>query len=600
MLRNRFTTAGFLFAWLSATAALLVLAGWAGWLGARAAGVATRRDVEQAGTAVREKVCALLAAGNGAAVRRECQAVVQGTVLRLIVTGLEGEAVADTAGQFGPGEDLREMPGVTDALGGHETTGAHTAAARPGRPEECVLVETLQCDSRVVGAMQVSAPSMLGNWPLRAALNRLVWLTLGLVGMLGFAFALGARRLRLELDEVGAVMDRLRQGDLEHALPSRPLPGLDGVVEAAVHLARETDLRARQLLERLSRLEAVLAGMREGVLSLDRDEGVLICNRAAGEMLGVDPAAAAGRGLQEVFRNADLLRLAKRVRETGEPAGAEIALEGDQRRHLEVHGTALLDADGHDSGMLVVLTDVTRLRHLEQVRRDFVANVSHELRTPVTAIQGFVQTLRDEDATGSADERRRFLDILTRQAERLGAIIEDLLTLSKLDQQSERATIRLENAPVWRVLAGAVENYAAEVTRKGIVLTIDCPEDLMAQANPPLLEHAVANLVENAVRYSDTGGSVRVEAAEEHGEIVVRVRDTGCGIAAEHLPRLFERFYRVDKARSRKEGGTGLGLAIVNHIAQVHGGRVSVESVPGRGSTFTMRLLAAGRQGGRS
>jgi two-component system phosphate regulon sensor histidine kinase PhoR len=229
---------------------------------------------------------------------------------------------------------------------------------------------------------------------------------------------------------------------------------------------------------------------------------------------------------------------------------------------------------------------------LESVRRDFVANVSHELRTPVTSIKGFVETLLD-GAMHNPEELQRFLQIVAVQTDRLNAIIEDLLALSRIEQEEEKAEIELGQSPVRAVLETAVEVCRMKAAEKNIRLELACDAELAAPMNAPLLEQAVINLLDNAIKYSAPEQTVQIAAERSGGEIAIRVRDCGCGIGREHLLRIFERFYRVDKARSRKLGGTGLGLAIVKHMAQAHGGRASVESTPGQGSTFTIHLPLA-------
>jgi two-component system phosphate regulon sensor histidine kinase PhoR len=260
----------------------------------------------------------------------------------------------------------------------------------------------------------------------------------------------------------------------------------------------------------------------------------------------------------------------------------------------------------------VVLHDVTRLRRLETVRRDFVANVSHELRTPITSIKGFVETLLDGAMNNPADAER-FLKILAAQADRLNGIIEDLLILSRVEQDAQKAGIALEPGSIRDVLTAAIDVCHLKAAERNVQVELVCESGFRARINAALLEQAVVNLVDNAVKHSGEGQTVHVEAAQvkagqvegahvepgqvEAGqtdvEVVIRVRDHGCGISPEHLPRLFERFYRADKARSRKLGGTGLGLAIVKHIAQAHGGRATADSTPGVGSVFCLYLPAA-------
>jgi two-component system phosphate regulon sensor histidine kinase PhoR len=237
----------------------------------------------------------------------------------------------------------------------------------------------------------------------------------------------------------------------------------------------------------------------------------------------------------------------------------------------------------------VVFSDVTRLRRLESVRRDFVANVSHELKTPITAIKGSVETL----LSGAMEEPQaaeRFLHIVARQSERLEAIIDDLLALSRVEQDAEQDAVPLSLGEIRPVLVAAQQACLPSADEKKVEIRLFCSTRLRGRINAPLLEQAVVNLLINAIKYSPSGGKVVVDAAQLEDQLMIKVQDWGSGIAAEHLPRIFERFYRVDPARSRKLGGTGLGLAIVKHIIQAHGGQVVVHSTPGEGSVFTLLL----------
>jgi two-component system phosphate regulon sensor histidine kinase PhoR len=266
-----------------------------------------------------------------------------------------------------------------------------------------------------------------------------------------------------------------------------------------------------------------------------------------------------------------------------------VLADGGAERFLQARGTMLRDASGARAGAVIVLNDVSRIKKLEQLRKEFVADVSHELKTPITSIQGYVETLMD-GAMNDREEAGRFLAIVARHADRLNTIIEDLLLLSRLDQAPEAAKLEKDESSVAAVLATAVEACAMKSREKGISVLTDCPADLTALVNAQLLAQAVTNLLDNAVKYSESGASVTVSALREGGDFVVSVRDRGCGIPAELLPRIGERFFRVDKARSRGQGGTGLGLAIVKHIAEAHGGSLAVSSQVGKGSTFSIRL----------
>jgi two-component system phosphate regulon sensor histidine kinase PhoR len=260
---------------------------------------------------------------------------------------------------------------------------------------------------------------------------------------------------------------------------------------------------------------------------------------------------------------------------------------------LQVRASGLRGPDGARIGALLVLDNVTRLRKLETMRRDFVANVSHELKTPITSIKGFVETLLHEQLEDK-DNSLRFLGIILRQVNRLDAIIGDLLMLSRLERGSEEQTIQIQCESLAEVLCAAVEMCEKKAADKSMRLDLECPADLQAEINAPLLEQAVTNLIDNAIKYSGAGAAVRIAASHEGHAVVICVQDQGCGIEPVHLPRLFERFYRVDRARSRELGGTGLGLAIVKHIVAAHRGSVRVESTVGRGSTFFISLPQEG------
>jgi two-component system phosphate regulon sensor histidine kinase PhoR len=229
------------------------------------------------------------------------------------------------------------------------------------------------------------------------------------------------------------------------------------------------------------------------------------------------------------------------------------------------------------------------MRQLENMRREFVANVSHELKTPITSIKGYVETLQ-EGALGDKKNVQKFLEIVLKQSDLLNAIVDDLLSLSRIEQDAERGEIQLADENLRHIIEAVAVDYGLKARERKIKVIVSCSEEIMVKASPRLLEQAIGNILDNAIKYSEQGTAVEVEAVSNSEEVNIRVSDHGSGIAPEHLPRLFERFYRVDKGRSRELGGTGLGLAIVKHIAQAHGGSVTVESTLGKGSIFTLHL----------
>lgn len=342
---------------------------------------------------------------------------------------------------------------------------------------------------------------------------------------------------------------------------------------------------------------AILNSMREGVMAVDSLGDLIFINRAALNLLG--PTARGGELARsesnripaiEIIRHAGLQRFIARALKSNLPFEETLVVDlGESERYLQAFSRALEGIEGGALGVLIELTDVTRVKHLETLRRDFVANVSHELKTPITSIKGFVETLLD-GAVDNPDDARRFLNIISRQADRLNAIFEDLLSLSRIEQEKERGGIKLEERSMLEIIEGALQSCHFTATERRVRVVTTCAANLKAFVHATLLEQAVVNLIDNAVKFSEEGTEVTVAAQEVGNEVQIVVQDQGRGIDKAHLPRIFERFYRVERSRSRREGGTGLGLAIVKHIAQAHGGYASVESDPGKGSRFCIHL----------
>lgn len=414
-----------------------------------------------------------------------------------------------------------------------------------------------------------------------------------IIAVLGSGSWLLSRRIGQWLDEYSIAAGQYADGRFLYRAPASDWNEFERLSDALNQMARQIDQRMRTILRHQSEQEAMFASMNEGVLAVDNRGIILNLNDTCAELLETpEPMRLKGRLVHEVIRKADLLAFVDSVLASQMPREGEIRVHGRENRWLNAHGTVLRDADRQTIGAIVVFHDVTQLRRLEIVRRDFVANVSHELRTPITSIKGFVETLLD----GAGDDRQsaeRFLRIVLRQVNRLNAIIEDLLILSRIEKGAEDSTIELGYACLAEVLHAAVEMCQRRAAEKGVTISVGCPAELTTRMNSHLLEQAVVNLVDNAVKYSESGSTVSLAATCDEQGVSITVEDEGCGIEPRHLPRLFERFYRVDQARSRQLGGTGLGLAIVRHIALAHHGSVSVRSTVGVGSTFTLRLPAA-------
>ena len=452
----------------------------------------------------------------------------------------------------------------------------------------------LEHESGLLGVLRTAVPftpidRTIGRMTSRVLLGGI------LIALLAAGLSLWiSRRHSRPLEAMKEGAERFAAGELAFRLPLPDSEEMSALAAALNRMATELDERLRDIRRQRNQLEAVLSSMVEGVIAVDVEEHVIRMNRAAARMLQCSPAEARERSIQEVSRSSELQRFVAETLESDALVERDLGIYAEGDRIVRAHGTGLWDERGARMGALIVLNDITRLRRLENIRRDFVANVSHEIKTPITAIRGFVETLRETTPGEDPENTERFLEIIARHVERLEALLEDLLDLSRIEEEEEAGGIGLRSGHLADVLHGAAGMVREKTGVREDPFRIACPPDLVVPMNPILLEQAFVNLLENAVKYSPPGSEVHVSAARAEGEVAVRVEDRGGGIPAEHLDRIFERFYRVDRSRSRKLGGTGLGLAIVKHVVQVHGGRVEVESTPGKGSTFTVRLGVTG------
>jgi len=506
---------------------------------------------------------------------------------RVTVILPSGQVAADSHEDPGAMENHADRPEIRTAMSGE--VGRSRRFSHTLEKELVYVAAPVVRDGEVLGVVRTALPRTALDEELGAVLGRI---SLAAVVLILFAAAVSlvaSRRLAGPIQAMRSAALSFARGDLKHHVPLPHSEELASLAESLNSMATDLDTRIRTITHQRAEQEAVLAGMVEGVIAVDSDERVIALNRAASEMFGVDPETARGRPIQEVIRNTDVHDFAALTLASDGVVEREFSLSAEQERFVQAHGAALRGDQGHRVGAVIVLNDVTRMRRLENVRRDFVANVSHELRTPITSIKGFVETLLD-DADRDEESTRRFLSIISRHADRLDAIIEDLLFLSRIEHEGSERGGDFVETPVRGVIASAVESLSPGARERRTTVTVDCGEDIVARVNAQLLEHAVANVLDNAIKYSPEGEHVRVECERREGEVVIRVSDNGPGIPPADVPRIFERFYRVDKARSRELGGTGLGLAIAKHIAQAHDGRITVESVLGKGSSFSIRL----------
>ncbi len=398
-----------------------------------------------------------------------------------------------------------------------------------------------------------------------------------------------SRRISRPIENMRQGAERYAKGDLSHRLQPPDTIELAALADAMNLMAQELESRIQTVIRQRNESQAVLSSMVEGVVALNSEEQIMDINAAGARLLKRTSAQLKGRSIQEIMRSRDLHQMVQKTLTDGTNTEGDVTLYQNGQQILSIHCTPLMDVGGTRMGILLVMNDVTQLRRLENMRRDFAANVSHEIKTPLTAIQGFVETLA-HGSVSEPEEAQRFLGIIQKHVHRLTTIIDDLMQLSRLEQDQETYRPKTRQSAMIEVIRAAIQLCGTAAKKKNISVAIEADPQLMVDMDADLIEQALINLLDNAIKYSANNSDITIGALKKEGTVEIRIQDQGIGIPQKHLPRLFERFYRVDKARSRNMGGTGLGLAIVKHIIQSHGGWVTVQSVHGKGSTFTLHL----------
>ena len=547
-------------------------------------------DLKASAHVIEEQVLASYKTGDSTSLDKLCKMLGTAGQRRITVIETSGKVLADSQEDPQQMDDHSDRPEVIEAM--ENQTGSEIRFSHTLGLNMMYVAIPLKAEDRVIAVLRIAKPVSAINRQLKSIYYKILIGGLIVAAVAALLSLAVSRKISRPLEELKKGAELFAGGDLNHKLPVGNCQEIDAVAKAMNQMAGEIDERMRTISRQRNEHKAVLSSMAEAVLAVDSEQRLITLNSSAAEMIGVDISHAKGRTLQEIIRNPALQHFVTNSLASNEPLEDNITLHKDSsERFLQAKSNALQDEQGQKIGILVVLNDITRLKRLEQVRRDFVANVSHELKTPITSIKGFVETLL-EGAIKKPEEAKRFLDIIAWQTDRMDAIIDDLLVLSRIEQQAEKTEIELENGCIKDVLEAAIELCRNKAQAKQIEIELRCADDIVANINMPLLEQAVVNLLDNAIKYSPSSSKIEVAAVQADEQISITVTDFGCGIDKESLPRLFERFFRVDKARSRKLGGTGLGLAIVKHITQVHSGHITVESKIGSGSVFTIHLPA--------
>ncbi len=516
-----------------------------------------------------------------------CKEVGRLTSTRMTVILPEGAVLGDSDENPVSMDNHAGRPEIAEAL--RVKTGTSVRYSDTLKKRLMYIALPVRRDGVIVAVVRMSQPLAEIRWTQHAISSQLLIGGLFAAALFALVALYLSRRITRPLEDMRRIAERLAKGDLSARVTVATNDEIGALARTINDMAAQLGDRMDTIMRQHVEQDAVLASMVEGVLAVDVEGRILYVNEAFGRLLDIEPEKARGRTVQEAVRHHEVQDFVVATLTNAGPSEAEIVVRGVAERHLQLHGTPLADPDEQRIGGLVVVNDMTRLTRLERVRSDFVANVSHELKTPITALKGCVETLSGETSPPPADAAR-FTAMMSRHVCRLEAIVEDLLSLSRIEFEAAREQVHRDRISIEEVLQRVAHTFAQAAEVKGITLNVKCSEDLSAPLNGPLLEQAIGNLVDNAIKYSGEGRCVSVASRQDGDQIVIDVADQGPGIEKKHLARIFERFYRVDTARSRALGGTGLGLSIVKHIVLAHQGNVTVESSIGSGTTFTLCL----------
>lgn len=495
----------------------------------------------------------------------------------------DGTVVADSERDASTLENHRDRPEIKGALAGQETSEVRYSDTLHARL--LYTAAPVNQEGKVIGVARI-AVSLASIEADTQSFRKIIFATAGITALLVFLLAFGITYQTIEpLRALTVAVTRLESGKYVETVPGRRLDEIGRLAHAFNRMGGQISTQIEELNAERSKLAAVLATMTDAILIVDADGMVELINPAAERIFSTSASQSLGKSLAEVIRHHVVVELWQKTRLTGEQQVT--ALETPNRLILQAIAMPL-DIEG-GRRTLLVLQDYTRMRRLETVRRDFISNVSHELRTPLASLKALTETVQ-ESALEDPPAARRFLERMTVEIDNMTQLVQELLELSRI----ESGRVPLERALIAPavLIQPAAERMRIQAERSGLSLTVDCPEDLpRVNVDAARMEQVLVNLIHNAIKFTRPGGAIHIRAWLQESDVILAISDTGVGIADEELQRIFERFYKADRARSG--GGTGLGLSIARHLVESHGGRIWAESKVGKGSTFYISIPAA-------
>ncbi len=518
---------------------------------------------------------------------KQCKNIGERTGTRVTIILPSGVVIGDSFGDTKVMENHMKRPEIMEALRREKGVSVRYSSTLD-KTMMYIALPVIQEDS-VIAVVRTSVSITTIDSEINSVRNNILIAMFFTILAAAIVSLFVSRRITRPIEQMKTGALKFSTGNLDTRLA---VPESEELSELAVtmnRMAANLDEKIKDFKNRSMELEAVHTSMQEGVIAIDKDEKIITINNAAAKVFDFPARELKTRYILEVARNVEFQSFIQRALATHEPVEDDIIITRDQDLVLNIHSTALYDTTKKRMGTLIIFHDITRIRRLETMHKDFAANVSHELKTPLTTIKGFIETLESMVEQNDTEQSMAFLKIIDKNVNRMVDLINDLLALSKLERLKGTGP-QFEPQNMLTLIQGAVNACHGNIAEKTIRVSVNCPEKMSVLADPLLMEQAIINLVTNAVKYSRKEETITIRVKKESGFVNLEIKDNGCGIDKEHLPKIFNRFYRVDKARSRQEGGTGLGLAIVKHIVQYHNGKIGVESIKDKGTTFTIYL----------
>ena len=508
---------------------------------------------------------------------------------RITVVDSEGNVLSDSDENPAKMENHKNRPEIKAALANQ--TGQNIRFSNTIKIDMMYVAIPIKKKDELLGVVRLALPLTEIKEKL-SNIYKIIIYSLLIGGLISLALgALVGRSFSAPLSEMKSLAQKIVHGDFSHRIRIRSKDEIGQLAESLMEMSEQLEKKIKAITEDKNKMEAILSSMREGVIVFDKNENILLFNSSLYQMLELRSEKYIGKPFWEIISNNEINSILKQTLKKKDSISGQVSLLYPEARIIQIQTSPINDNQGRLLGIVGVFHDISNLKKLEKARSEFIANISHELKTPITSIIGFVETLRN-GAVDDLKKRDEFLNIIYSHSQRLNNLLNDILSLSRIEFREIK--MNFQPVSVKEILDNAQALYKNKIESKKQSLQVHIPSKLpLVFSDPEMIAQAFSNLIDNAIKFTPERGKIMVKAQETDDFIRTDVTDTGIGMAEKHLSRIFERFYRVDKARSREMGGTGLGLAIVKHIVQANKGRITVDSQPGKGSTFSVFLLKA-------